>query len=130
MELLPQELREHIPDVGSDPETPLAETMVYVRLFDPSSSWRWYVLEFDGQDTVFGLVVTDHLATAGQFTLTELRAIQHHDKQLGEVRILRDESFQPLAVRDLCRREPVLQELLEEPAPRETNRPEELIQLT
>lgn len=32
------------------------ETIAYVKLFTPDSQWTWYILEFDGDDTMFGYV--------------------------------------------------------------------------
>ena len=32
------------------------ETMVYVKIFDPCGSWEWFITEWDGNDTAFGLV--------------------------------------------------------------------------
>ena len=55
--LLSEELRHKIPRIGSNPLEPLGERIVHVRFFDPTSNWRWYVMEYDGDETFFGLVL-------------------------------------------------------------------------
>jgi len=60
---------------------PDAETMVYVKLFDPSGNWTWYITEFspvapDGvPDLAFGLV-DGHEVELGYIDLAELSSVQ------------------------------------------------------
>lgn len=114
MELLPGKLASKLPAIGSSPDVPLDETPVHIRFFDRSSNWRWYVLEYDGQDTFFGLLITNYLVTAGQFTLTELQSIAG---EAGEPSIQRDREFSVQSVRQLAETEPRVIELLETPGP-------------
>ena len=44
---------------------------VWLKFFYPFSSWYWYVTEFDGEDTFFGLV-KGHEVELGYFSLQEL----------------------------------------------------------
>lgn len=54
-------------------ETPLA----YIKIFTPDSNWTHWLMEWDGEDTCFGLV--QGLDTEiGYFSLSELRAGQGH----------------------------------------------------
>lgn len=46
-----------------------------VKLFLPGTRWTWYVVEFDGEDSIFGLVVGDFVE-AGYFSLAELESIR------------------------------------------------------
>lgn len=110
LNLLPAELREKIPRLGTDPEVPIDEMMVYTKFFDPTSRWRWYVLQFDGENTFFGFVLTTNHALAGQFTLSELRGLRYHHQRLGDVGVERDTYFRPLTVKALCEVEPVMQQ--------------------
>jgi hypothetical protein len=32
------------------------EDTVYVKIFDPCSSWSWFIMEFDGNDECFGYI--------------------------------------------------------------------------
>ena len=79
--------------------------------FDPTSSWRWYVLEFDGQETFFGLILTSRHAVAGNFTLNELESLSCPHPEKGEMRIERDRSFQAMTLRQLMLLEPNLEGL-------------------
>ncbi len=111
MDLLPAELREKIPRLGSAAEVPLDELLVYTKFFDPTSQWRWYVLQFDGENTFFGFVLTTDHALAGQFTLSELQNLRYHHQTLGEVGVERDTYFRPISVAELKKLEPVIGEI-------------------
>ncbi|YAF99184.1 MAG: DUF2958 domain-containing protein (plasmid) [Nodularia sp. CChRGM 3473] len=54
MNLLPTEIRSQLPDLYSQENIP--DPIAYVKFFNPVSNWIWYVTEFDGEDTFFGLV--------------------------------------------------------------------------
>lgn len=110
MDLLPAELREKIPRLGADTDVPLDEMIVYTKFFDPTSQWRWYVLQFDGENTFFGFVLTSSNALAGQFTLSELEGLRYHHQTLGEVGVERDTYFRPVTVKMLREMEPVMQD--------------------
>ena len=46
--------------------------LAVIKLFTPDAGWTWFITEYDGQDTLFGLVVG--LETElGYFSLAELR---------------------------------------------------------
>ena len=50
------------------------DPVAYVKFFTPDSSWSWWVLEWDGEDTFFGLV--KGLDTElGYFSLSEIDAV-------------------------------------------------------
>jgi hypothetical protein len=38
-------------------ENTQGDPLVRIKLFDPTGSWTWYLLEWDGQHEAFGLVV-------------------------------------------------------------------------
>ena len=48
----------------------------WIKLFTPWSSWTWYVYEFDGDDTCFGLV-EGHEIKMGNFSLEEILSLKH-----------------------------------------------------
>ena len=112
MELMPSQLRDRLPGLGKNRGAPLETATVHVRYFDPASNWCWYVLEFDGEDTCFGFVLTKHQALAGEFTISELRALRYHEEGLGEVGVERDTYFEPLTVEQLSQREPNMKYIL------------------
>ena len=72
MKLLTQELRRRLPALYST-ETD-HDPVAQAKFFTPWSNWTWYVTEFDGEDTFFGLV--DGLERElGYFSLSELESI-------------------------------------------------------
>lgn len=113
--LLSEELRHKIPRLGSGSPQPLEERVVHVRFFDPTSNWRWYVLEFDGEDTFFGLVLAGKSALTGQFTLSELEALCYESPGQGKIGVERDSYFRPVSVLELARSEPAVAGILKSP---------------
>jgi len=73
MKLLTEELRKKIPPLYSQEENP--DPIVHCKFFTPDSSWTWYVIEFDGEDTFFGYVV-GFVPELGYFSLSELESIR------------------------------------------------------
>jgi len=75
MELLTQAIRNSFPEWKSTDYMEAHEITVIVKFFTPDSNWTWYATEFDGDDTLFGLV--RGLETElGYFRLSELAAIR------------------------------------------------------
>jgi hypothetical protein len=71
MQLVTKELRKQLPALGATEKQ--ADPQVLLKLFTPDSSWTWYVTEFDGKDSFFGLVVGFEIEL-GYFSLSELEA--------------------------------------------------------
>jgi hypothetical protein len=91
VELLTKELRRKIPPLYSAEKQ--SDPMVYAKFFTPDSNWTWYVLEFDGKDTFFGLVYG--LETElGYFSLSEISTVAG---PLG-LKVERDLYFEPCAL--------------------------------
>jgi hypothetical protein len=72
MKLLTVEIRKKLPPLYSQ-DGKGGEAIAQVKYFSPSSSWTWYGVEFDGQDTFFGLV-DGHCKELGYFSLSELES--------------------------------------------------------
>jgi hypothetical protein len=68
-QLLTQELRASLPALYSQEN--VADPVARVKFFSPYSNWTWYALEFDGDDTFFGLV-EGFESELGYFSLSEL----------------------------------------------------------
>lgn len=51
------------------------DPIAYVKFFTPDSSWTWWVTEWDGEDTFFGLV-KGHETELGYFSLSELDEVR------------------------------------------------------
>ena len=71
MKLLPPDIAQTIPKLYEQ-EHKGSDATVYVKFFDPCSQWTWYVTEFDGVDTFFGLVKGFEIEL-GNFSLKELQ---------------------------------------------------------
>ena len=88
MMLLTKELLKMLPPLYSQEN--IKDPTVWCKFFTPDSSWTWYVLEFDGTDTFFGLV-DGFDKELGYFSLTELESVRG---KLG-LPIERDRYFKP-----------------------------------
>ena len=110
--LLSEELKHKIPRMGANPLQPLPTRMVHVRFFDPTSNWRWYVMEYDGEGTFFGLVLAGRSALTGEFTLEELEALSYDSPVAGKVGVERDTYFRPVTLVELGQSEPAIKGLL------------------
>jgi hypothetical protein len=93
MKLLTRALTNKIPKLYETESVPLPEKVAYAKLFHPISNWEWYVLEYDGQDICFGLVV-GHETEFGYFSLKELSSLS--------LTVERDLYFQPMQIQDLA----------------------------
>lgn len=95
MKLLTKEIAAKLPGLYTTEGVALPEKVAYAKLFHPASSWTWYVMEYDGQDTCFGLVV-GHETEFGYFSLRELSEL----RAFG-LPVERDLYFRPTQVQDL-----------------------------
>lgn len=73
MKLLTQEIKNKIPKLHETSEQ--EDPRVYVKFFDPTGSWTWYGMEFDGEDTFYGYVDGDY-GEYGYFSLSELQSVK------------------------------------------------------
>jgi len=69
------------------------EPLAVVKLFTPSADWTWYVIEYDGEGTAFGLVVGFE-TELGYFSISEMEEARG---PLG-LRVERDRWFEPRPV--------------------------------
>lgn len=72
MELLPEEIKAKLPPLYSTEKEGL-NVLARLRFFTPDSNWSWYVTEFDGEDTFFGLV-DGFVKELGYFSFAELQS--------------------------------------------------------
>ncbi len=73
-QLMPAEVRRQLPRLYAQ-ESKGGKAIAYVKYFTPDSSWTWLATEFDGDDTLFGLV-DGHCKELGYFSLSELQAVR------------------------------------------------------
>lgn len=97
MMLLTQEIIGKLPTLYASENT--EDPMVWCKFFTPDSSWTWYLIEYDGKDTFYGLV-DGFEQELGYFSLSEISAIKGH---LG-LSIERDRYFTPCRLSQLPKR--------------------------
>lgn len=69
MQLLTKKIRAQLPPLYAQEK--VNDPVAYIKFFTPDSSWNWYVTEFDGEDSFFGLV-QGFEEEIGYFSLSEL----------------------------------------------------------
>lgn len=94
MQLITEEIKKSLPNLYAQ-EDKSFEAIAYVKFFTPDSSWTWYVTEFDGEDTFFGLVCGLE-KELGYFSLSELQQIRG---KLG-LPVERDIYFKPTPIKE------------------------------
>ena len=72
--LLTKELKEKLPPLYNSEKNPEGEAVPVVKFFSPYSRWTWYAVEFDGEDTFWGLV-DDFEMEYGYFSYRELMEV-------------------------------------------------------
>ncbi len=97
MKLLTKELLKQLPPLYACENE--QDPLVRAKFFYPDFSWTWYAIEFDGQDTFFGLV-DGFDKELGYFSLKEL---QSNRGKLG-LPIERDVYFEPCRLSTLMGR--------------------------
>ncbi len=93
MQLLPRSIVNKIPKLYETEDIEGPEKVAKVKLFLPGSGWTWYIVEYDGEDSCFGLVDSGlgHGVEFGYFSLNELREL----KNPWGLRVERDKFFEP-----------------------------------
>ena len=72
--LLTQEIKGTLPPLYNSEKHPEKDAIAVVKFFSPYSQWTWYAVEFDGEDTFFGLVDGFEMEY-GYFSYSELEAV-------------------------------------------------------
>jgi hypothetical protein len=94
--LLPDEICARLPKLGSNEEIGL-EALAQVKFVSTDGNWTLYVSEFDGKDTLFGLVIGFDIEFL-DFSLTDLEQASGGPWCIS---IERDDFFQPKTLREL-----------------------------
>jgi len=92
------ELAKTIPSLYANENSSHAEAIAHVKFFSPYSGWTWYGMEYDGEDTFYGLVIGFE-REFGYFSLSELEGLAGMNGQLPLVE--RDLYFQPKPVSEI-----------------------------
>ena len=93
MQLLTSELKRKIPKLYETEARSDKDKVAQVKLFLPGTACTWYIVEFDGSDTCFGLVDLGYEENVefGYFSLKELS----EQRSLYDLGIERDLYFEP-----------------------------------
>ena len=100
MKLVTEEIKRVLPKLYEQDGKGL-NAIAFVKFFTPDSNWTWYITEFDGKDTFFGLV-DGFEKELGYFSLSEL---QNVTGPLG-LKIERDLYFKPITLKRLMNGDP------------------------
>ena len=95
-DLIPKDLLSALPQIGETSEQ--QDPLVHIKLFDPSSSWTWFVIEYDPKERIGYGYVCGFEKELGSFDLAELEAIRTGPLKL---RIERDLYFEPCRLSQL-----------------------------
>lgn len=85
-----------LPKLYETEDIALEDKKAIVKLFHPASNWTWYVIEYDGDDTCWGLV-EGHETEYGYFSLKELAQV----KDPFGLGVERDRWFTPTRAGDI-----------------------------
>lgn len=88
MNILPDEVRKQLPPLYSTERD--KDPICWVKLYNPLSSYVFYVIEFDGDDLMFGYADGVYFPELGYTALSELENVY-----MGGYIVERDRSFKP-----------------------------------
>lgn len=92
MRLLTPEIASTIPKLY-ETDGQGATAIVHAKFFLPGTRWTWYVVEFDGDDLCFGLVIGME-TELGYFTISELEDLE---ASIGRI-VERDAHWTPITM--------------------------------
>lgn len=96
--LVPAHMLPKLPATGDTAEK--SDPMVHIKLFDPTGSWTWFIIEYDPEDRVAYGWVCGFEKEFGSFSLAEL---EQHRGHFG-LGIERDLHFKPCRISKLPKR--------------------------
>ena len=76
-QLMPKGVARKIPKLYATDGIPSDEKKVYVKFFSNASRHRWYIVEFDGNDTMFGYTEVGGSGEWGYISLKELYGLRN-----------------------------------------------------
>lgn len=108
--LLTKATRKQLPPLYATENVKAADKVLAVKFFNPYGAGTWYAVEFDGEDTFFGLVTGLQVDEWGYFSLDELETLRG---PWGLQGIERDTSWTPIALRDAVKYDHALKAFVE-----------------
>jgi len=101
MELLPEALKAHIPRLGTTVDE--QDPMVWAKLFNPVSGWRWYLIELE-QHATDAICYVYEVGWDERLTYFTLSDLDQHAAEVGAANQL-DTTFDPCRLSDVQARE-------------------------
>jgi hypothetical protein len=77
MKLLTADIRKRLPALYATDGMPAKDRKIICKFFSPYSNWTWWILEFDGEDTLF-CYVKGYEKEFGYASLDELQTTKWH----------------------------------------------------
>jgi len=96
-DLVPAGMLEFLPPMYKTEDVLTIDKIVWVKYFDPSSNWTWYLVEYDREEKAAFGYVQGFEGEWGYFSLSELATVKN---RLG-LGIERDLHFRPRCFGDL-----------------------------
>ena len=89
--ILPDDIKKSLPALRSQQDS--SDPMVYTKFFCPWGAATWWILEYDGDDILFGFayLINEESAELGYISKEDLESI----RGFGGLRIERDHNFEP-----------------------------------
>jgi hypothetical protein len=89
--ILPEDIKKELPALRSQQDS--SDPMVYTKFFCPWGAATWWILEYDGDDILFGFayLLNEECAELGYISKEDLESI----RGFGGLRIERDHNFKP-----------------------------------
>lgn len=100
MQLMTEELKRRLPPLYTNEKRPVDEAVVHGKFFDPTGRLTFYITEFDGEDTLFGYMVSPLGPDCDEWGYSSLAELQAVRGRLG-LGIERDRYFQPCTFGEL-----------------------------
>jgi hypothetical protein len=98
MKLLTKELLKKLPPLYTNEE--VKDPMIIAKFFALGSSWTWFAMEFDGEDTFFGMV-HGFEKELGYFSLKELESVKFSLGGMSIQGVERDINWTPRRLSEL-----------------------------
>lgn len=94
MNLMPKEIAKNIPTIGAQ-DGKGEDAVVYLKIFDPCGRLTFFATEFDGEDTLFGYMISPLGPDCDEWGYSSLSELQSVRNPLG-LPLERDRSFNPV----------------------------------
>lgn len=107
MLLLTAEHKKALPPSGATKKQETKDIVFHVKWFDPAGRWTFFGAEFDGEDTLYGYVVSMFTEYDDEWGNVSLQEVSETRNQF-RLHMERDTSFKPCTAAELAKKVPSL----------------------